>query len=96
MIYAPNVFSPNNDGVNDFFTLAGNNAAVTIKSLRVFNRWGDMLYLGTNLPLGAERTGWDGTFGGRDIPPDVFVYVAVVSFIDGEEIVIKGDITLMR
>ncbi len=95
-IYAPNVFSPNNDGVNDFFTLAGNNAAVTIKSLRVFNRWGDMLYSGTNLPLGAERTGWDGTFGGRDIPPDVFVYVAVVSFIDGEEIVIKGDITLMR
>jgi gliding motility-associated-like protein len=95
-VYAPNVFSPNNDGVNDFFTLYGNQASVKIQSLKVFNRWGDMMYSGINLPLGAERTGWDGTFGGRDVPPDVFVYVAVVSFIDGEEIIVKGDVTLTR
>ena len=95
-IYAPNAFSPNNDGVNDFFTLYGNQAAVLIKSLKVFNRWGDLLYLGTNLPIGGDRIGWDGTFGGKDVPPDVFVYVAVVSFIDGEEIVIKGDVTMIR
>jgi gliding motility-associated-like protein len=95
-IYAPNVFSPNNDGVNDFFTLYGNQASVMIKSLKVFNRWGDMLYSGINLPLGGDRIGWDGTFGGSDVPPDVFVYVAVVSFIDGEEIIVKGDVTLTR
>lgn len=95
-IYAPNVFSPNNDGVNDFFTLYGNQAAVKIKSLKVFNRWGDMLFTADNLPLGGDRVGWDGTFRGKDMPPDVFVYVAVVSFIDGEEITVKGDITLMR
>jgi gliding motility-associated-like protein len=95
-VYAPNVFSPNNDGVNDFFTLYGNQAAVKIKSLKVFNRWGDMLFSADNLPLGGDRMGWDGTFSGKDVPPDVFVYVAVVSFIDGEEIVVKGDITLTR
>jgi gliding motility-associated-like protein len=95
-IYAPNVFSPNNDGVNDFFTLYGNQAAVKVKSLKVFNRWGDMMFSATNLPLGGDRMGWDGTFNGRDVPPDVFVYVAVVSFIDGEEIIIKGDVTLTR
>jgi gliding motility-associated-like protein len=95
-IYAPNVFSPNNDGVNDFFTLYGNQAAVKVKSLKVFNRWGDMMFSATNLPLGGDRMGWDGTFNGRDVPPDVFVYVAVVTFIDGEEIIIKGDVTLTR
>ncbi len=95
-VFAPNVFSPNNDGVNDFFTLYGNQAAVKIKSLRVFNRWGDMLFSATNLPLGGDRMGWDGTFGGKEVPPDVFVYIAVVSFIDGEEITVKGDVTLMR
>jgi gliding motility-associated-like protein len=95
-VYAPNVFSPNNDGVNDFFTLYGNQAAVKIKSLKVFNRWGDMLFSADNLPLGGDRMGWDGTFGGKEVPPDVFVYVAVVSFIDGEEIVIKGDVTMVR
>jgi gliding motility-associated-like protein len=95
-IYAPNVFSPNNDGINDYFTLYGNQAAVRIKSLRVFNRWGDMLFDGRDLPLGGDRLGWNGTFNGKDLPPDVFVYVAVVSFIDKEEIVIKGEVTLMR
>lgn len=95
-IYAPNVFSPNNDGVNDFFTLYGNPAAVKIKSLQVYNRWGDMLFSGTNLPLGGDRMGWDGTFGGKDVPPDVFVYVAVVTFIDGEDIVVKGSVTMVR
>jgi gliding motility-associated-like protein len=95
-IYAPNVFSPNNDGINDFFTLYGNQAAVRIKSLRVFNRWGDMLFNAIDLPLGGDRLGWNGTFNGKDVPPDVFVYVAVVSFIDGEEIIIKGDVTLTR
>jgi gliding motility-associated-like protein len=95
-IYAPNVFSPNNDGINDFFTLYGNQAAVRIKSLRVFNRWGDMLFDGRDLPLGGDRLGWNGTFNGKDLPPDVFVYVAVVSFIDKEEIIIKGEVTLIR
>jgi gliding motility-associated-like protein len=95
-IYAPNVFSPNNDGINDFFTLYGNQAAVRIKSLRIFNRWGDMLFDAKDLPLGGDRLGWNGTFNGKDVPPDVFVYVAVVSFIDGEEIIVKGDVTLTR
>ena len=97
-LYAPNIFSPNNDGINDFFTIYGNQAAVNIKSLKVFNRWGDLVYIGTNLPIGIDQKGtsWDGTFKGKDLSPDVFVYVAIVSFIDGEDVIFKGDVTIIR
>jgi gliding motility-associated-like protein len=95
-IYIPNVFTPNGDGVNDWFTVFGNQAAVRVKSLRVFNRWGGLMYEGFDLPLNAERLGWDGTFNKKELDPDVFVYMAVVQFIDGEEVLFKGDVTILR
>jgi gliding motility-associated-like protein len=95
-IYIPTAFSPNADGVNDYFTIFGNQAAVIIKELRVFNRWGDMLFAATDLPLNVETKGWDGTFKEAKLHPDVFAFFAIVRFIDGEDIIYKGDITLMR
>ena len=95
-IFIPTAFSPNADGVNDYFTLFGNQAALEIKELRIFNRWGDLLFVGTNLPLNVETKGWDGTFDDRPVTADVFAFYAIVKFIDGEEIIYKGDITLLR
>jgi gliding motility-associated-like protein len=95
-IFIPTAFSPNGDGVNDYFTVFGNQSAVIIKELRVFNRWGDMLYVGKELPLNNESKGWDGTFNDTKLNPDVFAFFAVIQFIDGEEIIYKGDITLMK
>ncbi len=95
-IFIPTAFSPNADGVNDYFTLFGNQAALEIKELRIFNRWGDMLFVGTNLPMNVETRGWDGTFDDRPVTADVFAFYAIVKFIDGEEIIYKGDVTLLR
>jgi gliding motility-associated-like protein len=95
-IFIPTAFSPNGDGINDYFTAFGNQSAVIIKELRVFNRWGDMLYVGKDLPLNNESKGWDGTFNDTKLNPDVFAFFAVIRFIDGEEIVYKGDITLLK
>jgi gliding motility-associated-like protein len=95
-IFIPTAFSPNADGVNDYFTIFGNQAAVIIKELRVFNRWGDMLFAATDLPLNVESKGWDGTFKDLKLSPDVFAFFAIIRFIDGEDIIYKGDVTLMR
>jgi gliding motility-associated-like protein len=95
-IFIPTAFSPNGDGVNDYFTVFGNQAAQIIKELRIFNRWGDMLYSGNNLPLNVENQGWDGTFKDSKLDPNVFAFYAIIRFIDGEEIVYKGDVTLLR
>jgi gliding motility-associated-like protein len=95
-IFIPTAFSPNADGVNDYFTIFGNQAALIIKELRVFNRWGDMLFVGTDLPLNVETRGWDGTYNDAKLNSDVFAFFAIIHFIDGEDIIYKGDITLMR
>jgi gliding motility-associated-like protein len=95
-VFIPTAFSPNGDGINDYFSIFANQSALVIKELRIFNRWGDMLFVGKDLPLNNETKGWDGTFNDIKLNPDVFAFFAIVKFIDGEEIVYKGDITLMK
>ncbi|RMG84564.1 MAG: hypothetical protein D6714_07665 [Bacteroidetes bacterium] len=95
-VYVPNAFSPNNDGTNDRFTLFGGPAVEQIRSLKIFSRWGSMVFEGYNLQINNPAQGWDGTFNGQKMNPAVFAYVAEVAFIDGEVIVFKGDVTLVR
>ena len=95
-VYTPNVFSPNGDGRNDFFTIfAGNNVAeVTV--FRIFDRWGNMVFESSPLQPNIETLGWDGNFNGEPMDPAVFVFYAEIQYVDGRTEVIKGDVTLIR
>ncbi len=95
-IYIPNAFSPNYDGINDFFTLHGNVAAERIIEFSIYNRWGAQVYEGRNLVPGDERSGWDGLFKGDQLQVGVYAFYALVRFIDGVEILYEGDVTLLR
>jgi len=95
-VYAPNAFSPNNDGVNDFFTLYGGKGATAVRYLRIFDRWGDLVYERENFPLNEASLGWDGFHRGKKMGTDVFAYVAEVDFIDGISLMLKGNISLLR
>jgi gliding motility-associated-like protein len=95
-VFIPNIFSPNGDGVNDYFAIFGNQAASTILELRVFDRWGGQVFEGKDIPLNAESRGWDGTFNGKQLNPDAFAFYALIRFIDGEEVLYKGSVTLVR
>lgn len=95
-VFIPNVFSPNFDGNNDRFTIFGGPAAVMITELRIFDRWGNMVYNGTNLPVGDNRFGWDGLFDGQELQQGVYGFVAKVLFLDDVEETIGGDITLVK
>ena len=95
-IYIPNVFSPTGDGVNDFFIAYGNVAAVRIKTMKVFDRWGGLVFSGENLPLGGDRVGWDGRLNNKALDAGVYVYFFIIEFVDGEDVLFKGDVTLMR
>ncbi|MBV6654855.1 MAG: PKD domain-containing protein [Mameliella sp.] len=86
----PNAFSPNADGVNDTFELL-RNCPVTSFELRVFNRWGGIVYESDN-----PDEGWDGRFNGKDAPIEVYFYQAFVETPNGEVVELNGDVTLVR
>jgi gliding motility-associated-like protein len=92
-VYIPNAFSPNSDRNNDIFTIYGDNNLEAIVSLKIVNRWGDLVFIAENLKLGE---GWDGTVNGQILSPDVYVFWAKLRFKDGEEVLYKGDVTLVK
>ena len=95
-IYPPNAFSPNDDGINDFYTIFSGPAVRTIQLLQIFDRWGELVFEAKNIPTNDPPKGWDGTFRGQLMKPAVFTFFAKVLFIDGEVEIVKGDITLVR
>jgi len=95
-VWAPNVFSPNSDQVNDRFTIFGKPTLISIDKLQIYDRWGELLYEDYNLPPNDPNFGWDGSFRGTLLNPAVFVYVAHVRFVDGETRLLYGDVTLIR
>lgn len=96
LVYIPNAFSPNADGTNDFFTLFGGKGTRKIQLLRIFNRWGALVYEGKDLTFGDQNQGWDGTFKGEILTPDVFAFYALIEFIDDETILYEGDVTILK
>jgi gliding motility-associated-like protein len=94
-IFVPNTFSPNGDGVNDRFYPRGK-GLTSIKSMRIFNRWGQQVFSNTDFYPNNEMDGWDGTFKGTKLTADVFVYVIEVLCDNNQITTIKGDITLIR
>jgi gliding motility-associated-like protein len=95
-IFVPNVFSPDNNGLNDEFYLFAGPEVANIRILQIFDRWGDLVYQAQNFPPNDPAYGWDGTHLGKPMNPAVFVYYFEVEFIDGTREIIKGDVTLVK
>jgi len=88
-VYVPNAFSPNGDKENDVLFVRGQ--LIDGMIFRVFDRWGEMVFESTD-----RNYGWDGTFRGKALDPDVYDYYLKAICIDGEESIIKGNITLLK
>ncbi len=95
-VFAPTSFSPNGDGENDVFTLYSDSSVKMVTTLRIFNRWGALMYATEKFASGDVSKGWDGTFNGKQLTSDVFVFYAEIEFKDGKREVVMGDVTLMR
>lgn len=95
-VYVPNVFSPNQDGLNDRLFINTGPEANNIQSFKLFNRWGEQLFERTNIPPNDADFGWDGLYNGQALDPGVFVWMAEIEFIDGEVIVYSGDVAILR
>ncbi len=88
-IYIPNAFTPNGDGVNDLFRVYGTAFATT--RLRVFNQWGQLLFITTDL-----AKGWDGTWQGKPQPGGLYTYALDAEMQDGKIFTKGGSFQLIR
>ena len=96
-IYVPNIFYPeSSSGANQYFHIFTGLDVLEIRSLAVFDRWGDQVFSNRNFQPNDDTQGWNGTFRGKLVAPGVFVWVAVVAFKDGTLETLSGNLTVIR
>ncbi len=89
--FIPNAFSPNADGLNDRFT-PNTSSSITDARIRIFSRYGELVFEGD-----GNSAGWDGKFKDESVPQGVYSYIIELDCsVDGEVIVEKGNITILR
>ncbi|MBX2907692.1 MAG: gliding motility-associated C-terminal domain-containing protein [Taibaiella sp.] len=89
----PNVFTPNGDGINDYFFPRELLTKSVVKfDMAVYNRWGQQVYRTDKI----SGQGWDGTLNGQPQPSGVYIYSIDVTFKDGMIEQHKGNITLLK
>ncbi|MCW5906396.1 MAG: gliding motility-associated C-terminal domain-containing protein [Chitinophagales bacterium] len=93
--FIPTVFTPNGDGLNDYFNfdiLGAENVEVS-----VFDRWGQRVYYNASQPNGIfNGNGWDGNLNGKYAPDDTYVYQFTIKYFDGTVKEVTGTISVMR
>ncbi|MCB0642422.1 MAG: gliding motility-associated C-terminal domain-containing protein [Phaeodactylibacter sp.] len=90
LLEIPNVFTPNNDDVNDTFQVLEDNPNVEVLRLDVYNRWGQQVFSGSGTNLV-----WDGRQNGEPAPTDTYAYIVEV-LCGQERLTFYGEINLIR
>ncbi len=91
-IFLPSAFTPNGDGVNDYWQIRSNFLdQLRVSTWVLYNRWGQKIFETTDV-----NYRWDGTFRGQPLPPDVYGYYARIVCPGNEELVLQGNLTLIR
>ncbi len=89
LVYVPNSFSPNGDGLNDIFYLKGKGIYESL--LQVFDRWGAMIFESADI-----NSGWDGTYKGSEVEIGTYAWKVLVKNKTGKTKSLAGHINLIR
>ncbi|MGN6352188.1 MAG: PKD domain-containing protein, partial [Parafilimonas sp.] len=94
-VFIPNAFTPKGLAANSRFMVRGSGIA-SVKSFRVFNRWGRVVFEKNNFPPNDAGYGWDGYINGRLADMGVYVYTVDVICENGTPYTYKGNVTLLQ
>jgi gliding motility-associated-like protein len=94
-IFVPNTFTPNGDGMNDVFYIRGN-GIFAVQSMRIFNRWGEMVFEKKNITANNPSDGWNGMYKGVLTSTDTYVYQLEVLCTNSKVLKYNGTISLIR
>jgi gliding motility-associated-like protein len=93
-VFVANAFSPDGDGINDLLIVRGK--GITVKSFRIFNRWGNLVHEKLAFAPNDPKYGWDGKVKGIPAAPDVYVVVVEVTCDSGNKYIYKGNVTILK
>lgn len=92
LVYVPNAFTPDGDGINDIFYPVVNALDPEKYELFIFNRWGELIFNTESI-----TTGWDGSHKGIKSKQDVYVWKIVAKdLIEGKKRIYYGHVSLLR
>ena len=89
-VFVPSAFTPNGDGVNDNFGVAGGFAARQF-FMQVFDRWGNTVFITSN-----NTQKWDGSFKGKKVPGGAYAWIISYTNIRGDKASLRGTVLLIR
>lgn len=89
LIGVPNAFSPNGDGLNDVVKVEGKGIIQLL--FRIYNRWGEKVFESND-----QSIGWNGYYKGVLQEMEAYAYHVDAVLINGENVQLKGNITLLR
>lgn len=87
----PTAFTPNGDNFNDVFKVEGQDGYVVSYQIKIFNRWGELMFTTNNL-----SEGWDGKFQGNEMPEGTYVYVSKITDMAGQTFDQSGSVLLLK
>jgi gliding motility-associated-like protein len=97
VIYVPNVFSPNNDGINDFFEVYADPFNISsVRRILIFDRWGGIISAQADLFNEGVIKLWNGYTPRGPANPGTYVYLIELSMADDTIRAISGDVTVVK
>ncbi|MBK7467970.1 MAG: gliding motility-associated C-terminal domain-containing protein [Saprospiraceae bacterium] len=94
-IIIPNIISPNGDQLNDVLDIFSDDPNLQINFLRIFDRWGELIYEVKNQTLQNYKP-WNGTFRGKNVINGVYVIHGHFVFSNGKSQEVAQDISVIR
>ena len=93
--FIPNLFTPNGDGNNDVFYPRGV-GLFRIKSLRIFDRWGEVVFERREFQANDPGVGWDGKYKGKNPVAGVYIYQIEIYCDNNELVRLGGNVALIQ
>ncbi|MBS1650426.1 MAG: gliding motility-associated C-terminal domain-containing protein, partial [Bacteroidetes bacterium] len=93
-LYIPNAFTPNGDGINDLFFVKG--YGISDYTIKIFSRWGNLIYSGSGNILNGITPTWDGKIQGNLCKEDIYNYLIEYRTGDGKSLEKTGSVYLLN
>jgi gliding motility-associated-like protein len=91
-IFVPNIFSPNDDAINENFTLFANESIKLIKNFVIYDRWGNHIFEIENILPNDGNLGWNGFYRNQKVSQGVYIYKIEIELSNGKTEIVKGDV----